>query len=484
MSGKLLLQSAIAGHVLSSRQCRCLRSGRQLIIVATDRISAFDWVLPTGIPDKGRVLTALTLFWLERLSTPHHLIDTNIESWPAEFVARQADLAGRSMRVRNTTVVPIECVVRGYLAGSAWTEYSKTGRVCGILLPDGLLESQQLSEPIFTPATKEKSGHDINISFDEMAQRIGKPLAEQLRERSMSRDNEHARYASEHGIRSPTPSSRGTSTGELILIDGCSRRTARVSGRRGLSTGPDAPSFDKQFVRTGCYPAAGTEQPPRPAGRCVERRAEVCRSLYALTGRPLRQFDGESRGDSGYETVDQTEVAQPVPPAFSTQRRGRRWIFASRRPSPTSSRKRACRGHRSRGGRGEPAQSARRHQEFRVTLQAYEFTFPAGLVEAGEPTETAIRREPKEETGLDLVSIDSISPLTYSSSGLSDETAAVAFVKARHLLGGKPDLQDSEIIEVQELDFAQVCALCETREPVNGRSWFILNMYRRLGAIS
>ena len=122
-------------------------------------------------------------------------------------------------------------------------------------------------------------------------------------------------------------------------------------------------------------------------------------------------------------------------------------------------------------------------KEFRVTLQAYEFTFPAGLVEPEEPIETAIRRELKEETGLELVSIDSISPLTYSSSGLSDETAAVAFVKARHLPDGKPELQDSEIIEVQELDFAQICALCDNREPINGRSWCILNMYRRLGAI-
>jgi ADP-ribose pyrophosphatase len=122
-------------------------------------------------------------------------------------------------------------------------------------------------------------------------------------------------------------------------------------------------------------------------------------------------------------------------------------------------------------------------KEFRVTLQAYEYTFPAGLVEPDEPIELAIRRELKEETGLEVISIDSISPPTYSSSGLSDETAAVAFVKARHLPDGKPDLQDSEIIEVHELDFAQVCALCDNREPINGRSWCILNMYRQLGRI-
>ncbi len=122
-------------------------------------------------------------------------------------------------------------------------------------------------------------------------------------------------------------------------------------------------------------------------------------------------------------------------------------------------------------------------REYRVTLQEYEFTFPAGLLEPDEPIEAAIRRELKEETGLELVEIDSISPLTYSSSGLSDETAAVAFVKARRLPGGKPDLQDSEIIEMQEIDYDQVVKLCESRQPINGRSWCILHMYRRLGAI-
>jgi ADP-ribose pyrophosphatase len=168
------------------------------------------------------------------------------------------------------------------------------------------------------------------------------------------------------------------------------------------------------------------------------------------------------------------------------QHKGREgaWIFASRRPKPYNLAE-TCDAVVIVPLVVEEGQPNRLVviKEYRVTLQAYEYTFPAGLVEAGEPIETAIRRELKEETGLELISIDSISPLTYSSSGLSDETAAVAFVKARHLLGGQPDLQDSEIIEVQELDFSQVCALCETREPVNGRSWCILNMYRRLGSI-
>ncbi len=294
MSGKLLLQSAIAGTSCRAGKVRDVYDlGDQLIIVATDRISAFDWVLPTGIPDKGRVLTALTLFWLERLPTPHHLLDTNIETWPAEFVARQEDLTGRSMRVRKTTVVPIECVVRGYLAGSAWTEYSKTGRVCGILLPDGLLESQQLPEPIFTPATKEESGHDINISFDEMVQRVGKPLAEQLRERSIRCYNEAAGFARQRGIVIADTKFEWGSTraGELILIDEVlTPDSSRFWPAAEYRPGRTPPSFDKQFVRDWLLASGWDRNSPPPAlpDDVVQRTSQKYVEAHTrLTGQPL-----------------------------------------------------------------------------------------------------------------------------------------------------------------------------------------------------
>ena len=159
--------------------------GDRLLLVSTDRISAFDWVLPTGIPDKGRVLTQLSAFWFERLGVPHHLLATELDALALDDPRQRAALAGRSMLVRKTTVVPIECVVRGYLAGSGWVEYQRSGTVCGLPLPAGLSECQQLPEPIFTPATKEESGHDQNISFAEMSDRVGAALAAELRRRSL-----------------------------------------------------------------------------------------------------------------------------------------------------------------------------------------------------------------------------------------------------------------------------------------------------------
>src|SRR5262249_18608572 len=143
--------------------------GDHLVIVATDRLSAFDWVLPTGIPDKGRVLTALTLFWLDQLDVPNHLLSTDLAEMGPAFAARADELEGRTCLVRKASGVPIEAVVRGYLAGSGWKEYSDHGTVCAIPLPAGLRRSERLPEPIFTPATKEESGHDRNISFEEMA---------------------------------------------------------------------------------------------------------------------------------------------------------------------------------------------------------------------------------------------------------------------------------------------------------------------------
>src|SRR5215468_7973322 len=179
-----LLQSNVPGYPCRRGKVRDVYDlGDRLVIVATDRLSAFDWVLPTPIPDKGRVLTALTLFWLDHLGVPNHLLGTDLAAMGPAFAARR-ELAGRSCLVRKAAVVPIECVVRGYLAGSGWKEYQQGGAVCGIPLPSGLRESEQLPEPIFTPATKEEHGHDMNISFERMAEVSGRRVADDLRRRS------------------------------------------------------------------------------------------------------------------------------------------------------------------------------------------------------------------------------------------------------------------------------------------------------------
>src|SRR5436309_6179225 len=196
-----LLQSQIAGFPCRRGKVRDVYDlGDRLVIVATDRISAFDWVLPTGIPDKGRVLTGLTLFWLDFLKVPNHLLSTDVQAMGPAFAPQAASLHGRSMLVRKAEVVPFECVVRGYLAGSGWAEYRKTGAVCGVPLPPGLRESQKLAAPIFTPATKAESGHDENVSFAVMAERVGEELAAELRERSLDVYRRAAAHAAARGL--------------------------------------------------------------------------------------------------------------------------------------------------------------------------------------------------------------------------------------------------------------------------------------------
>src|SRR5438552_3426021 len=217
-----LLKSQIPGFPYRHGKVRDIYDlGDRLVIVATDRISAFDWVLPTPIPDKGRVLTNLTLFWLDYLGVANHLLGADVRQMPAAFAARADALAGRSMLVRKAEVVPIECVVRGYLAGSGWKEYRQSGKVCGIRLPGGLRESEQLPEPIFTPATKEESGHDINISWEQMIEITGAPVAEELRRRSLDIYRRAADYARTRGITiADTKFEWGKlPSGEMLLID-------------------------------------------------------------------------------------------------------------------------------------------------------------------------------------------------------------------------------------------------------------------------
>ena len=195
--------------------------GNTLLLVATDRISAFDWVLPTAIPDKGRVLTQISAFWFQRLGEAHHLLEIDVHKMPLPPGVDRAPLAGRGMLVKKAAVVPIECVVRGYLSGSGWKEYKKQGTVCGLKLPVGLRESDRLPEPIFTPTTKAEAGHDEAITFEQMIDRVGRETSEELRRRrSLDVYRRGAEYALTRGIlMADTKFEWGEAGGELILID-------------------------------------------------------------------------------------------------------------------------------------------------------------------------------------------------------------------------------------------------------------------------
>lgn len=240
--------------------------GDKLLIVATDRLSAFDVILPTPIPDKGRVLTQLSLFWFQKLAdiVANHVISAT--DFPGELAPFADSLRGRAMLVRRTNPVPVECVVRGYLSGSGWKDYQQTGTVCGILLPSGLRESEPLPQPIFTPATKAASGHDENISFDEMADRIGQPLAEKLRALSLDIYRRAADYAAARGIIiADTKLEFGLSGGEIIWIDeALTPDSSRFWPADRYAPGQAQPSFDKQYVRDYLQRIGWNKQPPAP----------------------------------------------------------------------------------------------------------------------------------------------------------------------------------------------------------------------------
>ena len=259
----------------------------RLLIVATDRISAFDYILATGIPDKGRVLTQLTLFWLDFLrdTVPNHLLSTDMSGLPAE-------LEGRSMWVRRADMFEVECVARGYLSGSGWKEYQQTGEVCGISLPKGLRESDALPEPIFTPATKAQTGHDENISFDTVRDLIGPEMASRLRDLTLRIYRDAAEYARPRGIiLADTKFEFGLVDGEIVLADEVlTPDSSRFWPVETYLPGGPQPSYDKQFVRDYLESIRWNKQPPAPAlpEEVARRTSEKYKEAYrALTGRSL-----------------------------------------------------------------------------------------------------------------------------------------------------------------------------------------------------
>ncbi len=266
--------------------------GDKLLIVATDRLSAFDVILPTPIPDKGRVLTQLSLFWFDLLKgvIPNHVLTTT--DFPPPFDKFKDELAGRSMVVRKTQPLPIECVVRGYVSGSGWKDYRTTGKICGIQLPAGLLESDRLPEPIFTPATKAASGHDENISFEQAASLVGNELAKNVRAVSLEIYRRAAAYAEPRGIiLADTKFEFGLLHNELIWIDeALTPDSSRFWPAAHYSPGGPQASFDKQFVRDYLERMQWPKSPPGPElpPEVVEATRAKYRGAYRiLAGREL-----------------------------------------------------------------------------------------------------------------------------------------------------------------------------------------------------
>ena len=291
---KVLRETQFAGLVPSARgKVRDIYDlGDKLLIVATDRLSAFDVILPTPIPDKGRVLTQLSLFWFDRLkdAVPNHVLSAT--DFPAPFDQFKDDLAGRSMIVRKTKPLPIECVVRGYVSGSAWKDYRATGEICGIALPAGLRESDRLPEPIFTPATKAATGHDENIPFEQAAALIGKELADKVRTVSLEIYRRAAAYAEPRGvILADTKFEFGLLDNGLIWIDeALTPDSSRFWPAAQYNPGGPQPSFAKQFVRDYLERIRWPKTPPGPelpAEVVVATRAKYREAFRLLAGREL-----------------------------------------------------------------------------------------------------------------------------------------------------------------------------------------------------
>jgi phosphoribosylaminoimidazole-succinocarboxamide synthase len=275
------------------------RVGDDLLLVATDRISAFDYVLGSGIPDKGRVLTQLSAFWFERMGdlVPHHVLETDVAKYPAALKPYSDQLRGRSMLCRRTRPLPIECVARGYLSGSGWKEYKESGAVCGIKLPAGLKESDRLPEPIFTPATKAETGHDINISEDEAAKMIGRPLVDRVKQLTLDIFKRGCAHAESKGIIIADTKFEfglvgdGNPATDVVLIDEVlTPDSSRFWPKDQYKPGGAVPSFDKQFVRDYLEEIKWNKQPPVPSlpeAVIARTREKYIEAFRQLSGRDL-----------------------------------------------------------------------------------------------------------------------------------------------------------------------------------------------------
>lgn len=286
----LVLQSQLSGIPVKRGKVRDVYDlGETILFIATDRISAFDYVLPTGIPRKGEVLTRMSEFWFDQLSVNHHFLTNDLSDLELPNDTDLKALAGRSMVVKKTEVIPIECVVRGYLAGSGWKEYSRSGTVCGLSLPEDLQESSQLPEPLFTPSTKAEEGHDENINFKQMVDIVGLALSEKLRELSLGIYTQAANIARERGIiLADTKFEFGILNGEVLLIDEVlTPDSSRFWPLDDYAPGRGQASFDKQYVRDWLT-ASGWDknsEPPALPAEVVERTtARYIEAFEILTG--------------------------------------------------------------------------------------------------------------------------------------------------------------------------------------------------------
>jgi phosphoribosylaminoimidazole-succinocarboxamide synthase len=286
----VLLETNLPGVKLFSRgKVRDVYElGDKLLVVATDRLSAFDVVMREGIPDKGRVLTQLSCFWFNRIQDEirHHFITAKVADYPRELHPFADQLEGCSMLVEKARTFPIECVVRGYLAGSGWKEYRASQSVCGIRLPAGLYEASRLETPIFTPSTKAQTGHDENITWEDTVERIGKETAEKLRELSLRLYSKSREFAEGRGIIiADTKFEWGIKKDQIILIDEVlTPDSSRFWPRHDYAPGKPQPSFDKQFVRDYLESLHWNKQPPPPPlpPEVVEKTSEKYREAYRL----------------------------------------------------------------------------------------------------------------------------------------------------------------------------------------------------------
>ena len=296
MTNEPLLQLDLPGvrKIKSGKVREMFDLGDRLLLVATDRISAFDCIMPNGIPRKGEVLTQISHFWFDRFADwmPNHLLARSDDPLPASLKPFAAQLARRSMIVKKAAPLTIECVVRGYLAGSGWKEYKQSQTVCGLKLPSGLLESSELAEPIFTPATKAETGHDENIAFAEAVKLVGAAHAEQARSASLKLYTEARAFARQRGIIiADTKFEFGLCDGQLILIDEVlTPDSSRFWPADQYQPGRGQPSFDKQFVRDYLETLTWNKTPPAPAlpAEVVARtQAKYVEAYQKLTGKPL-----------------------------------------------------------------------------------------------------------------------------------------------------------------------------------------------------